>query len=138
MKRISITSVATLLTLAVSSVAVQAQPSGFVSDGQTNSCVNQARASENPTVNILAVGRAKNLARQAAESANGGLGNYHAENAMHGPIGGVNCTANDNGTMTFTFQGGRPGFTTPTVQTTVTVDPANWTVTVDSNGPIGS
>ncbi|MBL1175713.1 hypothetical protein [Pantanalinema sp. GBBB05] len=138
MKRISITSVATLCTLVLSAVAAQAQPNGFASDGKTNSCVDKARASENPTVNILAVGRAKNLARQSAESANGGLGNYHAEDAMHGPIGGVNCTANDNGTMTFTFQGGKPGFTTPTVQTTVTVDPTNWDVKVDSNGPIGS
>lgn len=138
MKRISIISVATLITLAISPVAAQAQPNGFASDGKTNPCVAKARASENPTVNILAVGRAKNLARQAAESANGGLGNYHAETAMHGPIGGTNCVANDNGTMTFTFQGGKPGFTTPTVQTTVTVDPSNWNVTVDSNGAIGS
>ncbi|HEY9618630.1 MAG TPA: hypothetical protein V6C64_17430 [Microcoleaceae cyanobacterium] len=138
MKRITITSVATLITLAISSIGAQAQPVGFASDGKTNPCVDKARTSDNPTASILAVGRAKNIARQAAELANGGLGNYHAEDAMHGPIGGVPCVVNDNGTMTFTFKGGKPGFTTPTIQTTVTVDPTNWNVKVDSNGPIGS
>lgn len=87
----------------------------------------------NPTLN-----RAKNLARQAAEQQNGGLSQYRAEPAMHGPAGETPYEFNADGSITFTFTGGFPGSTTPTVESIVTVDPTNWVVTIDCNGPIGS
>lgn len=80
--------------------------------------------------------RAKNLARQAAEKANGGLGNYRAEDAMHGPAAEARFSDNGNGTVTFTFVGSRPGDSTPVVQTIATVNLATAEVNLDYNGPI--
>lgn len=80
--------------------------------------------------------RAKNLARQTAEKANGGLSQYRAEAAMHGPAAQAPFTDNGDGTYTFTFLGGKPGYTTPTVQSVVTVNATEWTIQVDYNGPI--
>lgn len=79
--------------------------------------------------------RAKNLARQAAESANGGLRVYRAENSMHGPAS--QCPYVDNGdSWTFTFLGGRPGFTTRMIESVVTVYKYSPRVVVAYNGPI--
>ncbi len=79
--------------------------------------------------------RAKNLARQAAESANGGIRVYRAEDSMHGPAN--RCPYVDNGnSWTFTFLGGRPGFTTKTIQSVVTVYKNNPRVVVAYNGAI--
>ena len=80
--------------------------------------------------------RAKNLARQTAEKANGGLGNYRAEDAMHGPAAEAPFVENEDGTVTFTFVGSRPGNNTPVVQTIATVDLATGEVSLDYNGPI--
>lgn len=80
--------------------------------------------------------RAKNLARQAAEKANGGLSNYRAESAMHGPAAETPFVENEDGTVTFTFVGSRPGDNTPVVQTIATVDLATGEVNLDYNGPI--
>lgn len=80
--------------------------------------------------------RAKNLARQAAERVNGGLNYYRAESAMHGPAVEAPFTENGDGTVTFTFSGGSPGYTTPTVQTIATVDLATGEVQINYNGPI--
>lgn len=80
--------------------------------------------------------RAKNLARQAAEKANGGLGNYRAEDAMHGPAAEAPFVENDDGTVTFNFVGSRPGTTTPIVQTIATVNLELGEVRLDYNGPI--
>ncbi len=78
---------------------------------------------------------AKNLARQAAEQANGGLENYRAEPAMYGPA--VDGPYVDNGnSWTFTFKGGRPGADLYTVETVVTVTKDGSQVRVDYNGPI--
>ena len=85
-----------------------------------------------------ALNRAKNLARQAAEQQNGGLGQYRAETSMHGPATETPHEFNADGSITFTFMGGFPGATTPTVESIVTVDPTSWVVTIDCNGPIGS
>jgi hypothetical protein len=82
--------------------------------------------------------RAKNLARQAAERVNGGLSVYQAESSMHGPSEESPFVDNGDGTITFTFTGGRPGFTTPTIESVVTVDTNDWIVNVDYNGPIRS
>lgn len=80
--------------------------------------------------------RAKNLARQAAEKANGGLSNYRAESAMHGPAAEAPFVENEDGTVTFTFVGSRPADNTPVVQTIATVDLATGEVNLDYNGPI--
>lgn len=80
--------------------------------------------------------RSKNLARMAAERKNGGLAVYHADASMHGPSEESPHVDNGDGTITFTFFGGRPGFTTPTVESVVTVDTNTWNVNVDYNGPI--
>lgn len=79
--------------------------------------------------------RAKNLARQAAINANGGLGQYRPETSMFGPAAGTPHQKNSDGSITFKFQGGVPGYQTPTVESVVTVT-QNSTVTVTYNGPI--
>jgi hypothetical protein len=100
-------------------------------------CMQKAIDSRNPT-QILALGRAVNLARQAAEAANGGLKVYEAGADFHGPASIAPCVDNGDGTWTFNVKGGKPGFTTPTQETVVKVDGNDWKVTVVSNGPIGN
>lgn len=80
--------------------------------------------------------RAKNLARQSAEKANGGLGNYRAEDAMHGPAAESPFVENADGTVTFDFVGSRPGTDTPSIQTIATVNLETGEVRLDYNGPI--
>ncbi|XGV96818.1 MAG: hypothetical protein ACAF41_29355 [Leptolyngbya sp. BL-A-14] len=79
--------------------------------------------------------RAKNLARQAAEAANGGLQFYRAEDSMHGPAS--RCPYVDNGdSWTFTFLGSRVGSVTRTIQSVVTVYKNSSRIVVAYNGPI--
>ncbi|MFP4099106.1 hypothetical protein [Coleofasciculus sp.] len=82
--------------------------------------------------------RAKNLARQAAEQINGGLRQYRAEAAMHGPVQDAPYTENEDGSVTFTFKGRPPGATRYTVETSVTVNQTNGRVTVNYNRPISN
>ena len=79
--------------------------------------------------------RAMNLARQAAERANGGLNNYRAETSMYGPATQSPFKDNGNGTLTFTFLGGRPA-APPTIKSVVTVSLTGDRVTLDANEPI--
>ncbi|WP_299415400.1 hypothetical protein [Acaryochloris sp. IP29b_bin.148] len=79
--------------------------------------------------------RAKNLARQAAERENGGLSKYRAEATMYGPAVDSSYVENEDGSVTFSFKGGPPGFTTPTLETVATVAPTG-TVAIGYNGPI--
>lgn len=79
--------------------------------------------------------RAKNLARQAAEEANGGLIEYRAEPAMHGPARQAPYVENADGSWTFTFEGRRPGSQTYTIESVVTVTP-DGEVAIEYNGPI--
>ncbi len=112
--------------------AVQAQtgtPSG--SPPQTRTERIEALIQEAVDLN-----RAKNLARMAAERANGGLGVYRADASMHGPSEESPFVRNPDGSITFSFTGGGPGYTTPSVESVVTVDPATWVITMDYNGPI--
>lgn len=80
--------------------------------------------------------RAKNMARIAAEQANGGLSNYRAEISMHGPAINAPFVENDDGTLTFTFLGRRPESTEYTIETVVTVAKDASVINVDYNGPI--
>ncbi|MBI4784643.1 MAG: hypothetical protein HY785_25510 [Oscillatoriophycideae cyanobacterium NC_groundwater_1537_Pr4_S-0.65um_50_18] len=82
--------------------------------------------------------RAKNLARQTAEKANGGLNVYRAEAAMHGPAAEAPFVDNGDGTYTFTFLGGKPGAAVPSVKSVVTVSALDWSTRVDYNGAIRS
>ncbi|MDX2230843.1 MAG: hypothetical protein NW220_14475 [Leptolyngbyaceae cyanobacterium bins.349] len=129
----------TIAIAGISWAALVANPMpGFAQSGEISQCAVNAIASDNAVAQINALGRAKNLARQAAEAANGGLGGYRAEAAMHGPVSAAPCVDNGNGSWTFTVKGGAPGFTTPTQETVVTVDSNGWTVKVDYNGPVRS
>ena len=89
--------------------------------------------SQTPEI-VIDLNRAKNYARQAAEEANGGLGLYQAEPAMHGPALQAPHVDNGNGSWTFTFVGGRPGWTTPTIESVVTVIQNTGQVVVNYNG----
>lgn len=80
--------------------------------------------------------RAKNYARQAAEQLNGGLGEYRAEPAMHGPSREAPYEVNDDGTLTFTFLGRAPEASTYTVESVVIVDPETWDIGIEYNGAV--
>lgn len=81
--------------------------------------------------------RAKNLARQAAEAANGGLRMYRAEASMHGPA--QQSPFVDNGdSWTWTFLGGQPGASLTTIETVVTVYKESKQIVVTYNGPVRS
>ena len=111
---------------------IQAQPA-------FSDCASKAIASgDTAMANINALGRARNLARQTAEATNGGLMNYRTDASMHGRLSDAVCVDNGNGSWTFTIKGGAPGFTTPTIETVVTVDSSNWQVKVDYNGAVRS
>lgn len=109
----------------------------YSQSNEVSECAVNAIASDNAVTQINALGRAKNLARQAAEAANGGLLVYQAAANMHGPVSYAPCKDNGNGSWTFTVLGGAPGFQTPTQETIVTVTSSpnvvDWTVKVDSN-----
>lgn len=81
--------------------------------------------------------RAKNLARQAAEIANGGLQRYRAEASMHGAA--IDAPFEEFAdAWIFTFRGGEPGFTRPSIETQVRVDRRTFQTTILYNGPIRS
>jgi hypothetical protein len=87
---------------------------------------------------LLSLGRAQNLARQAAEKANGGLGNYRADRSMYDPPSQAPYKYNSDGSWTFTFQGRRPESSVPFVETAVTVSQDGSRVNVDYNRLIGT
>jgi hypothetical protein len=126
----TIATLSIFLTLALGILPARSQ--------SVNSCLAQARTAPEANKKITALIRAKNLARQAAEAINGGLGKYRAENLMHGSIEQVPCTDNGNGTWTFTFKGTAPGDTTPIVESAVTVDSQTFQVTVERNTPLST
>lgn len=101
-------------------------------------CAENARNSDDPIAQINALGRARNLARQTAEAANGGLEVYRAEAAMHGRLADAPCVDNGDGSWTFTIKGGEPAFTVPSRETVVTVDSKTWQIRVDYNGAVRS
>ncbi|MFP4254222.1 MAG: hypothetical protein ACLFRN_07105 [Halothece sp.] len=78
---------------------------------------------------------AKNLARQAAEQENGGLGEYRAEPAMHGPVAETNHEEIEDGVWLFTIRGREVDSEEFTMETVVRVDQEG-NVTVESNEEI--
>lgn len=119
-----------LIPLTASSPAVKAQE-----DVQTNFSQPLLLAQESASTDPFFLTRAKNLARQAAERENGGLNKYRAEPAMYGPAIDSTYVENEDGSVTFSFKGGTPGFTTPTIETVATVSTAG-VVAISYNGPI--
>ena len=74
------------------------------------------------TADLYFLGRSKNIARRVAEELNGGLSNYRAEQAMYGVASQAPHAVNADGSVTFTFKGGPPGATVPTLETSITVN----------------
>lgn len=120
-----------LVAVALGVVQVNAQPAVTQSLG-----VKQAQTRSSRSISIDSLHRAKNLARQAAERENGGLNRYRADSTMHGPASQTNYVDHGDGSVTFTFTGGAPGFTTASVESIITVDTRTWQVAVDYNGPL--
>lgn len=84
---------------------------------------------------IEALSRAKNLARQAAEAANGGLSQYRAELSMHGFA--AQSPYKDQGDhWVFTFKGGAPGSMEMTIESEVRVNKSDFQTTVLYNGAV--
>lgn len=86
--------------------------------------------------NLVQLNKAKNLARQAAEKANGGLGKYRAEPAMHSDPEQTNHQKIRENTWKFTFLGKRPHADNYTIKSVVIVDLNRDTVTIESNRSI--
>jgi len=143
-KHITLVSVTALTALTVGSLPLYAQtPSNETPSDQTPS-TTEGTTTESTTTErkvdaavLLDLNRAKNIARQAAEKANGGLGNYRSELAMHGPASQAPHVDNGNGSWTFTFKGRRPDSDDLTIESVVTVTNTGQ-VTVDYNGPVRS
>ncbi|PSR14934.1 hypothetical protein C8255_23530 [filamentous cyanobacterium CCP3] len=114
----------------LSSTSAPAQPPADPASPQTEASINP-----------IFVLWGRNVARGAAETANGGLGNYMAEPAMHGPTAQAPLVINEDGSLLFTFKGFRPedrdasGNPIYSYETEVLINP-NRTFDVLYNGPI--
>ena len=131
MKISTISSAIAVVSLTFGSLAGHAQ-----TPPQPKACIAQATLNGSSVTVVPDLGRAKNLARWVAEQANGGLGQYRAEAAMHGPASEAPCVDNGDDTVTFTFKGGVPGAIDPSIESAVTVNRQTWQTTLDYNGPI--
>lgn len=109
---------------------------------QTNAPTLQKDNSQNNTSlgaglkKLIRLNRAKNLARQTAEKANGGLGKYRSESSMYGPVEESPFTDNGDGTVTFKVKGRTIDSSEYTILSIVTVNDNDGTVTLEYNGPI--
>ncbi|HEY9853827.1 MAG TPA: hypothetical protein V6D28_30430 [Leptolyngbyaceae cyanobacterium] len=123
--------------VAIAILTLGAVPSKALFSPNTSSTNNlkQQDSTVIRTMNIE-LNRAKNFARRAAESANGGLGRYRAEDSMHGPSREAPFVDNGDGTWTFKFKGRRPESNVYTIESVVTVSQDGKRITVDYNGPI--
>ncbi len=129
LKRFATATLTALAVLTLGAIAIHAQESEPSSPGTVETTTVRVT---NPAV----LGRAQNLARQAAERANGGLNYYRAERSMYGPPSQAPFKENADGSFTFTFQGHTPGSEVPSYQTVVTVSQDGEQVSVNSNEQI--
>jgi hypothetical protein len=106
------------------------------SNAQQTGSGNTASPAPGLPKDVYFVNRAKNLVRQAAINANGGLNKYRPDPIMYGPAVQTPYKENPDGSVTFTFTGGAPG-AAPSVETVATVRP-DGLVTLDYNGAIRS
>ncbi|MEO0768266.1 MAG: hypothetical protein AAFY72_02355 [Cyanobacteria bacterium J06649_4] len=110
-------------------------PPANVPEASTRGCILEPR-------DQIIASSAKNIARRAAETANGGLGVYRAERAMHGSVIEAPCELVSQDVFRFTFRGGDPVAVSTaeeyTVLSIVTVSGigADRNVTIEYNGPI--
>lgn len=124
--------------VAIAILTLGALPSNAFLGQDTNSANNLKQQNTRVvgrTMN-LELNRAKNFARRAAESANGGLGQYRSENSMHGPSSEAPFVDNGDGTWTFKFRGRRPESNVYTIESVVTVSEDGKRITIDYNGPV--
>ncbi|HAA27385.1 MAG TPA: hypothetical protein DCE56_06505 [Cyanobacteria bacterium UBA8553] len=120
----------------LTAVSIAALPSHAQTRETTIERTTTTETQVDPTA-LYDLNRAKNLARQAAERENGGLGNYRAESSMHGPASQSPFVDNGNGSWTFTFKGRRPYSDAPSIESVVTVS-QDGRVNIDYNGAIRS
>jgi hypothetical protein len=128
MGRYSIALLTMSVVLAASSLSLQAQ---------TNNTGPSEVAAPKPKPDVYFINRAKNLARQAATKANGGLERYRPDPVMYGPAVQTSYVNNSNGSITFTFKGSTPGAAAPSIETVATVMP-DGSVNLEYNGAIRS
>ncbi len=115
------------------SVASSLSTSAQTAQTPNTPTVNSAFKSAVPASDVYFLNRAKNLARQAAINANGGLGKYRPDPVMYGPAIQTVYARNNDGSITFRFNGSAPGIATPKFETVATVA-ANGVVSLDYNG----
>lgn len=127
----------TALTVGSLSTYAQTDTSPSSAPDSTPSSTPSSTRRRLDNAEAIALFRAQNLARQAAEKANGGLGNYRAESSMYGPATKAHYVDNGNGTWTFTFKGHRPGSDVDTYESVVTVS-RDGNVAIDYNGAVRS
>jgi hypothetical protein len=96
---------------------------------------NSALKSAVPTSDVYFINRAKNLARQAAINANGGLAKYRPDPVMYGPAIQTAYARHNDGSITFRFTGSVPGASSPSFETVARVS-ASGVVKLEYNGAL--
>jgi hypothetical protein len=122
-------------SIALLTMSVVLTASSLPLQAQTNNTGPSEISAPKPTTDVYFINRAKNLARQAATKANGGLERYRPDPVMYGPAVQTSYVNNSNGSITFTFKGSTPGATAPSIETVATVMP-DGSVNIDYNGAI--
>ncbi|MGV0025792.1 hypothetical protein [Phormidesmis priestleyi] len=105
-----------------------------IATAQTNNSLTNNPSLDAKFKEIEGLSRAKNLARQAAETANGGLETYRADYSMHG-FAARSPYRDQEDAWVFTFKGGAPA-EMPTIESEVQVNKVDFTTTLIYNGAI--